>query len=245
VIAQLLERIPRVDHQHLGESGVHLVGDHDAGHAELLGQVVDEPVDLGRGHRVETRRRLVVEENLGVERQGPGQARPLFHAARDLRRVLVGVLAEAHELQLDLDHHLDDVLVEHRVLLQGQGHVLRHRHRVEKRPGLKQDPDLLADLVEAVLVEGQQVAPQQGDAPRIGLQGPDHVPQQRGLARPRAAHHDHRLAGKDLEVHPVEDDLLAELLDEVRDLDQGIAVHRGCSGWKTGSYPTTSAADAG
>ena len=36
---------------------------------------------------IEARRGLVEEQDVGVERHGPGQARPLLHAAADLRRV--------------------------------------------------------------------------------------------------------------------------------------------------------------
>ena len=75
-----------------------VVGDeHDgAGHGPLEAEqlVLHVPSDQG----IEGRERLVEEQHLGVDGQGPGQADPLLHAARQLLGVVVGPTAEAHHL---------------------------------------------------------------------------------------------------------------------------------------------------
>jgi hypothetical protein len=147
------------------------------------------------------------------------------YLAGDLRRVLVRVLAEPDQLELHLDLDLDDVVVEQGVLLEGKRDVLGHGHRVEERPGLEQDPDLLLDLVEPLLVQFGQVLPHEHDTALVGRQGTDHVPQDRALARARAAHDDHRLARLDVEVDPGQHRLVAETLDEVPDLNDRLICH--------------------
>ena len=107
------------------------MGDHDAGHAELLVQVNDQLIDLGAGDRIEPGAGLVIKENFRVQRDGASQAGTLFHPAGKLRGHLVGVLAQADQLELDLHHDLDRLFLQVGVLAQRQRDVIGHRHRVE------------------------------------------------------------------------------------------------------------------
>ena len=114
------------------------------------------------------------------------------------------MLAQADEFQLDLHHDVDRARIEVRVLAQRQGHVLRHRHRVEQRAGLEQNAEVLADLVHPLRVQLGDVPPEQVDLATLDLIRTDHAAQQRALAAPGAPHHHHRLSLVDVERHAVE-----------------------------------------
>ena len=124
------------------------MGDDHAGDAKLLVQVDDELIDLGTGHRVQAGRRLVVKEDLGIQRQRAGKAGPLFHPAGKLRGHFVGVLAEADQFQLDLDHDADRMLGQIGMLAERERDVVRHAQGIEQRAALEQDADALAVVVQ-------------------------------------------------------------------------------------------------
>src|SRR6185369_1494186 len=56
-----------------GEDAGELVRDHHHRRAEAVAQLEDEVVEVPRAHRVEARRRLVEEQDVGVERHGAGE----------------------------------------------------------------------------------------------------------------------------------------------------------------------------
>ena len=129
------------------ERAVHLVGHHDAGHAELAVQIDDQLIDLGAGDRIEPGAGLVVKQHFRIQRNRPRQPGALLHAAGQLRGHLVGVLAQADQLELDLDHDLDRLFGQIGMLAQRQSDVVGHGHRVEQRAALKQHADRLAIFV--------------------------------------------------------------------------------------------------
>ena len=65
--------------------------------AELEDQVVEQP----RADGVEPGRRLVEEEDVGIERHGAGEPGALLHAAADLRRVEVLEATESDQRELE------------------------------------------------------------------------------------------------------------------------------------------------
>ena len=65
--------------------GVQIVRDHDDRQAECLAQVQHEFVERRRGDRIETGRRLVQEQQHGIEGERARQRSALDHAARQLR----------------------------------------------------------------------------------------------------------------------------------------------------------------
>ena len=69
-----------------GEDARQLVRDDDDRRAEAVAQLEDQVVEQARADRVEAGRRLVEEQDLGIERHGARQAGALLHAAADLRR---------------------------------------------------------------------------------------------------------------------------------------------------------------
>ena len=95
------------------------------------------PPDRGRG---------LVRRKRGSSDQGPAlsQSGTLLHAATDLGRELVGGLTQIHQLQLDLDHEVDDGGIQIGVLLENQRDVVADGQRLEQRPRLEEDPELLS-----------------------------------------------------------------------------------------------------
>src|SRR5262249_42589419 len=145
---QQLPRVARGDHRLApavqkhrvvcdGEDAGELVRhDHDGG-AEAVAEIEDQLVQPPRADRVEPRRGLVEEEDVGVERHRARQAGALLHAAADLRGIVILEAREADEGELERgqggDLHCADG---GGVFLKGQGHVLRQGHRAPERPAL-------------------------------------------------------------------------------------------------------------
>ena len=120
--------------------------DHDAG----------EDV---RRDRVEAGRRLVEEEDLGLQRDGPGEADAPAHAAGELRRALPLDAGQPHEREAlgDARRHLVRVILVCR--LSAKAMFSPTRHRVEERPLLERHPEAAADLVAPRAGGGPEVLP--------------------------------------------------------------------------------------
>src|SRR2546423_1273477 len=67
------------------ERAPHVVRHHHARHAQLVAQPLDQPVDHVGVYGIEPRRRLVVQEILGLPRDRPRDPYALLHPARQLR----------------------------------------------------------------------------------------------------------------------------------------------------------------
>ena len=63
----------------------------------------DDLVDDVRGHGVEARRRLVVEDDLGLRDETPREPRALAHPPRELVRPEVARAAQVHEVERAVD----------------------------------------------------------------------------------------------------------------------------------------------
>ena len=70
--------------------GIQIVGDQEYGVAQSILQFAGQGIERGRANRVQSGSRLVQKQQLGIHRQGPGEAGALSHTARKLGRVLVG-----------------------------------------------------------------------------------------------------------------------------------------------------------
>ena len=68
------------------ERAVHVVGDDDLRAAEVLLHANDQLVDDAGRDGIEAGRRLVVEDDLGLHRDGAREAHALAHASRQIRR---------------------------------------------------------------------------------------------------------------------------------------------------------------
>jgi len=118
-----------------------------------------------------------------------------------------------------MDPLLDGRRGHRRMLLEGKGHVLEHRHRVKEGGPLKEHPELQAERIQGAAAELRDVHAIDQHGPRIGFHQPDDVLQEHGLPAPRAPDDRHRLASADRQLHPVEDPVLAKRLRQILDFD--------------------------
>ena len=140
---------------------------------------------------------------------------------------LSSVPSETDEVQL-LHHDVADLgLGLLGVLAQREGDVVVEVHRAEHRAVLEQHAEQLADLVELLLGAGGDVDALDHDAALVGLEQADDGLEEHRLAGAGGAEHDADLAGGDGEGDVAPDELLAEALGQVLDLD--LDAHRTAS----------------
>src|SRR5437667_651082 len=203
------------------ERASHVVRHHHARDSQLVPQPLDQPVDHVGVHGIEPRRRLVVQEILGLPRDRPRDPHALLHPARQLRRQLGRHLRrEVHEPQAFLHPVRAKLLVVvARLVGDAEPDVLGHGHRVEQRAVLEYVADLGAQLGELLALELRHVQPVHDHVPPVGPQQPvDHL-QRYALPHPGGAEQGDRLAVLPLERHAVEHDVLEEPLVDVEQLD--------------------------
>ena len=154
-----------------------VVGDQHGGHVDLVVQPAQPLPQVGAHLGVEGAERLVEEQHLGVDREGPGQGHPLALAAGELGRVAVLEPVEPDDLEQVVDLARDLGLGP---LADGQpeGDVVAHGHVLERRIVLEDEPD-------AALLRGDagDVAAADDDASAVELLEPGDRAQQRRLAR--------------------------------------------------------------
>src|SRR2546425_1395564 len=203
------------------ERPAHVVRHHHAGDADLLLQSLDQPVDHVGVYGVEPRRRLVVQEVLGLASDGAGDADPLAHPPRQLRRELLRHLGgEVDEAQA-LPHPIGaiPVVVVARLVGDAEADVLVHAHGVEQRPGLEHVSDVGAQLRQLLALEQRHVQPVHDHVARVGLDEADDVLEQHALAHAGGAEQRHRLAVVHPEVDAVQHHVVQEPLGEGAELD--------------------------
>src|SRR5882724_9203144 len=208
---------PAVQHDAVSgdrEDAPQLVGDDHGRHAEAGVQGQDEIVELRGRDRVETRRRLVEEEQRGVERQGPRDPGTLFHAPRDRCREMVLEALEAHQAELRAHDRVDRVAVEGRPLREREGHVLRQCHRAEERARLEED-----SVARRALASGRSAC--DADRAAHGLLQADQRAEQGALAAPAPAQDGEHVAPRHREVEVLEHHRVAVADGQVLDLDHG------------------------
>ncbi len=193
------------------------MGHDHTGHAEHLSQVLDQLVDVPRDDRIEAGGGLVIEDHLRIKRQRACEANALLLTAGEVLGILVRmvrpvriVTPHRHQVELDLHHQVDHILVQVGVLDDRSRDVLRDGHAVEQGAVLKQHTECLAGSL------GETNAVRRiDDHPQTGRQALDAMieqhltarrrldprddPQQGALSTARSPH-DHRdLAPLDLE----------------------------------------------
>src|SRR5271165_3660591 len=142
------ERAVEHEGRAIGHAGglLHVVGhDHDR-HSVL--ELVDQLLDLERGHRVERRGRLVHQDHLRLDRERAGDAEALLLATRQRHPGLVEALADLLPQPRRAERRLDTlvhVAVAARAQAQARRDVLVDRHRREGVRFLEDHPDRAAD----------------------------------------------------------------------------------------------------
>ena len=90
------------------QAGQFMAHDDDGG-AETLAQLENQVIEPAGGDRIQSRRRLVEEQDFGVEGEGSRKARALAHASRKLGRPPAGGRRQSHERELEPDENGDRV----------------------------------------------------------------------------------------------------------------------------------------
>ena len=212
-----------------------VVGDEDQRRPGVRRQAPEELEDLGLDRHVEGGRRLVGDHQLRLEGEGHRDHHPLAHAAGKL----VGKAVEAGLGLRDADHpeQLDRPLASllGRRLAMGLDrldHLLADRQdRVEAGHRVLEDHrDLLApQLPHVALRQGHEIQPVERDGaaldvPRGLWQQPHERQIGHALAAARLADETERLAGLEVERHPVDGEDRAfmgpEADDQVPDLEK-------------------------
>ena len=188
------------------------------GHIDHRGaQPLVESLDL-RAHLdaqlgIQIRQRLVEQEDRRVAHDGPAHGDTLPLPAREMARQAVEQPGQAEDLRRG-PHLPEDLLWPRLLQLQGEGHVLGHRHVRIERVVLEHHRDV-AILGRHVVHHARADADR---AARDGLQPGDHA-QQSGLAAARRADEDDEGAVGDVDGHPVHHRMGAIGLADIADGD--------------------------
>ncbi len=175
--------------------------DRDAAGRELA----DDPPHHPAASRIQARRRLVEEDDPRVPDQGHRQVQAPLHPARIGRDQLSGRVREV-ELLEQLGDPLPTVGARQVAKVGHEPQVLLAREQVVHGRELARDADGGPDgigLAQGVLARDAHVAGVEGDEGGEDVHGG-------GLARAVGAEHREDRAGRDAQVHAVEDLLLAE-----------------------------------
>src|SRR6266511_3657067 len=180
---------------------VMLVGDQ---HDRLAGpeQLLEQSHDLFAGGRVEVAGRLVGEQDRRLVHEGAGDRDALALAARQLVRLVVHAVAQAHAFEgpRGLGAPLPG---RHPGVDQRQLHVVERVGAREEVELLEDEPDLFVPDARQFVV--RQIAHLLAVEPVLAgsgrVEAPDQV-HERGLPRARRAHDAHELVLLDLDVDP-------------------------------------------
>ena len=185
-LAQVHDRDPVRDVAHDTE----IVRDEDVGEVELVLEVVEQVDDLGLDGDVQGRDRLVGDDQLRAQREGPGDPDPLALPARELVRKAVVVLG----LKPDPVHQLLDLPAELRpggepVQAQLVPDDLPHPlARVERGIGVLEDHlDVAPDRLQLLAREADELLAQILHRPRGWLEQLDDRAAEGRLATARLA----------------------------------------------------------
>ncbi len=119
-----------------GKNARQLVGDDNNGRAQRIAQTDDQIVQQPGADRIESGRRFVEEQNLGIERHGPGQTGSFLHAAADLGRVIILESRQTDQSKL-VGYDVADFTVAHiSELAQRQGDIFGQRQGTEQGAAL-------------------------------------------------------------------------------------------------------------
>ena len=187
---------------------------HHEGSAEVVAQVQDQPVESGRGDRVQPGGGLVEEQQRRVQRHRARDAGPLGHAAGNLRRVQLRRVRQPDQAELHPRHRgaaLRRQVGEH---LQRQHDVLQQRHRAEQRARLEHHADLPLHRAQRCRAArpGDGLARGCRSARRSASAGRSSCFIRVDLPRARAAEDHEHFARRDAERHVAEDRARAEAL---------------------------------
>ena len=201
---------------------VEVVRHHHHGEREAVGKRANQPVEGAGADRIEAGRRLVEEEDLGLEREGARERDALAHAARELGGHLAErVGSEPDQRQLEADKRVHEAGVEGRLLAKRHRDVVGDGDRREQGAILEQHPEAPPQRREPLLVVLRQVLAEQPHASGGRSLQAHHLAQQHRLAGAASTDERHDLPGIDLEAHAVVHDGVAEARDDLLQANEG------------------------
>ena len=185
---------------------IEVVGDKDDGLVQGLLQFQQLVLHLRADQRIERTEGLVHQDDVGVCRQGTGQAHTLTHAARELVRVFVFVAFQAHGIdpvQRTLGAHLL-ALATH---FQAVGDIVDHGLVRQQAEALEHHADLVpAKFAQGFHVVLQDVHAVHQDRAAGGVDQAVEVAHQGRFAGTRQAHDHEDFAGADAQRQVVHTD---------------------------------------
>jgi hypothetical protein len=200
---------------------------HEARDPQLALHAQDEVVDDARRHGIQPRGRFVIQEDFRLERQGPGQGEPFFHAARKF----VGHLRAHVRRQVDQLQFLAHQRVQLRfrklgpVFPYGELDVLAGIHRIEQGGTLEQHAHAAADRLGVHALGGGNHLPFDADLARIGFQQADAVLENHRFPAARSPDDHQGFPARDVQRHAPQDFLLPAVggkgFPQVAELNQG------------------------
>ncbi|CEI77443.1 Putative uncharacterized protein [Pseudomonas aeruginosa] len=197
-----------------------VMGNHDAGDAEGIVEQADQAHQDAHGDRILPHERLVVEQDLRVQGDRPGQGDAALHAAGKLVRHQFHGAAQADGLKLHQDDVADHLFRQLGMHTQRKRDVLEDVEIGEQRPALEQHAELLAHVEQVAARKLRQVLPVDPDLPLRRTQLGGDQPQQRGLAATGRAHDAGHLSARDTHIDVVENRPRSALEGQALQLDR-------------------------
>ncbi len=212
------------------EGLVDIVRDDDAGHAERVVELADQPRGHAHRDRIKAGEGLVIHDQLRIERDRARQRDAPAHAAGDLAGHQVACAAQAHRVELHQHEVADHWLGQVGVLAQGKGDVVEHRQVGEQRTELEQHAHAPTHRHQAAAVERADVGAVEAHLAGRGLDLAADQAQHRGLAAPGGAHQRDDRTARDHEIDIAQDDAIAIAAGHPAQLDQRRGRGHGRSG---------------
>src|SRR5450830_155092 len=145
-----------------------LMADDDDGHAKARIDVAQGVQQGARGFRVQRGSRFVAQQHVGVAGQCAGNRHALFLAARQLRRIAVQLVRQAHQRQAFLDAGSDLLALGRAMDFQGKGHVVVDAGVLQQIELLENHADILARIAQRALAQAGQFSASDSNAAAIG-----------------------------------------------------------------------------
>ena len=207
-----------------GKGCIQIVGHQHRGEAQGIVELSNEASRCAQGDRVQTRKWLIVHDQLGIQRNGPGQGHTTRHATRNLTRTEVPGTSETHRLKLHEHDVSNHDLRKRGVLAQRKRNVVKHTQIREERSKLIEHAHLTPGRIKRLVVQTLDLLTFPRGQARIDLVLPRDQAQHRGLAASRGTHQGGDFAARNVKAHLVQNATLRIPKAHVLELNQSGSV---------------------
>ena len=164
----------------------------------------DQAADIHHAYGIQTGCGFVIQDDTRFNRQRPGQAHPLFHAAGKFHRIKLFRILHPHILQQAV-HFLPHLLLRQPEMLpQTKRDIFTDIQEVEQRGILEHHPDMLTDLVPFLFGQVGYIPSFNQDLPACGGQQTDQHLQDGAFAGARRPDDRHGLSLFHFQVNPLQ-----------------------------------------